>query len=1207
MATIQNARDKLLQAALERFIKVTTPVGDIDGLPGAISDAVGFRVEASDRAFVDLASGVTPASITLRAVTAGAPGTLTWQVVEGTATLTGTGNTRTIAAGSVQTPRVTVRATLTNGDEQRSADYTITRLSVDYYLGILAGKVGRDQLVQELGQEIDLITADATTPGSVAARLAAEARARMEETAALGARIEQESAERVQELQQLAWNLELWGDEIGDVEQRAQASLAELEARRIAALLKETQERIAQYNAVAQGLTTETQERLAAVALARTQLGARIDALNAQVAEILGITAYSPIKAYPAGELVTYTDPATQQSKIYRAVQATTGNVPTNTAYWELVGNYASIGEVLGDLSSRVSTVETTIDGQATRLTAVESTASGSASAITQLQQTTAGQATRLDTISTTVGQHASSITTLQETTGDTAQSLTELSTRVGSTASTVTDLAETTSDHATRLSSVEVVAGATASAVKTLETASLDYAHQLVELRSTLGENDGVVSQIRKTTAGHAQQLTRLSVRAGASESNIVQLFDVTAGQAASLLQLGTRVGTAESGIVTLQETSAGQAQAITTLTTTQGTHSSSIAALDRVTADTALSVSQLSTTVNGHTSSIGTLNETTGQLAQSVQHLATTSGDNTSDITALQRTTGEHATAISTLTTTSGQHTSSITSLQETTSGQAQALTSLRTDVDGNTSSVRSLSETTGQLAQTVNSLSTTSGQHTSNITALQQTTAQQATRIDSMSTTQGEHVSAISSLQQTTGQQAQTISQLGTTVGGHTSSIQAINQTTAQQATRLDTLSTTQGQHTSSITALQQTTAGHAQTIETLETASEEQTASIVALRETTEDHAQTLITLSTTTDATATQVQELAQANEEEAFLLATLMAEAGDSDSFLSEQSRVNATQAQRITQLQSDIKNQDGYASAVAFDALATEVRDSENGLSATATRVTQLQATVDDETAAIRQELSATADELGHVAAKYAVQIQAGNIMGGYALIGTAGGDTPPTIKVAYRVSDFMIAPPTGSTGVEQPFVYKTADSYENGALVRAGLYLGSLYVRSASMVDAAVSTIKIQGNAVTVPYGTEVGTAQDIPQSGSWTTGISLAVDANDGAFMRHITAIISVAMRSTRAITLEQSGRRVMAQLRMGTTVIAQGSCSIYGGNGNAIQYLTIALAGRTTLSGTCSVRLQYAPTMNNTQMSATEAQLEHRSIIVMGVKR
>ena len=90
--------------------------------------------------------------------------------------------------------------------------------------------------------------------------------------------------------------------------------------------------------------------RLAAV---EDLLSSRIDTVQAQVNDLTDTPTYNNATAYNTDDLVVY------NGGIYRAKQPTTGNLPTNSTYWELIGNYTSLGAAVAAHTSQISTLNT--------------------------------------------------------------------------------------------------------------------------------------------------------------------------------------------------------------------------------------------------------------------------------------------------------------------------------------------------------------------------------------------------------------------------------------------------------------------------------------------------------------------------------------------------------------------------------------------------------------------------------------------------------------------------------------------------------------------------------------------------------------------------------------------------------------------------------------------------------------------------------
>lgn len=222
--------------------------------------------------------------------------------------------------------------------------------------------------------------------------------------------------------------------------------------------------------------------RLAAEA---ASLQAGIDTVSAELATIAGTGPYDNVAAYSAGELVQYL------GKLYRAKVGTTGNLPTNTTYWELVGEYSSLGEAvaahsvqLSQHETRISTTESGLTAEASardtlatqirggytgtdpnslttglvynervaRVTADSANASlisGVRSDLTTTQGTVSGQATAISGLQT-------SVTSLDGTVSSQGSSLTTLSGRVSSVEGASTTNATAISGLSTRMTSAE-------------------------------------------------------------------------------------------------------------------------------------------------------------------------------------------------------------------------------------------------------------------------------------------------------------------------------------------------------------------------------------------------------------------------------------------------------------------------------------------------------------------------------------------------------------------------------------------------------------------------------------------------------------------------------------------------------------------------------------------------------------------------------
>ena len=157
MATIQNDRDVLLQAAAVRVVPVPIPIGQVegleyeldnlgDGITSALNNTKNIVIYASSTSFIGTTT-TSPTSITLTAEKRnGLTGTVSWSVLYGSATLTPSGDTCSVAGSSVPGSSVTIRARVTAGATNHDAYVTLTRL------GTLAGQATVNLASQVTGQ-----------------------------------------------------------------------------------------------------------------------------------------------------------------------------------------------------------------------------------------------------------------------------------------------------------------------------------------------------------------------------------------------------------------------------------------------------------------------------------------------------------------------------------------------------------------------------------------------------------------------------------------------------------------------------------------------------------------------------------------------------------------------------------------------------------------------------------------------------------------------------------------------------------------------------------------------------------------------------------------------------------------------------------------------------------------------------------------------
>lgn len=144
MATIQNDRDILLQAASPRVVPPTIPIDRVDGLPEAIKRLV---ITSTATVFVGSSGTTAPSTITLTAERQGGlSGSVVWSVTAGSGTATPSGDTCVVTGSTVSGQSITLRARVTEGSTNYDTFITLTKL------GSLAGQASVNLATQITGQ-----------------------------------------------------------------------------------------------------------------------------------------------------------------------------------------------------------------------------------------------------------------------------------------------------------------------------------------------------------------------------------------------------------------------------------------------------------------------------------------------------------------------------------------------------------------------------------------------------------------------------------------------------------------------------------------------------------------------------------------------------------------------------------------------------------------------------------------------------------------------------------------------------------------------------------------------------------------------------------------------------------------------------------------------------------------------------------------------
>ena len=311
-----------------------------------------------------------------------------------------------------------------------------------------------------------------------------------------------------------------------------------------------------------------------------------VSSLSSVVAQLTGTSAYVASTTYAANDLVTY------NNNLYKAKQSTTGNLPTNTTFWDLVGNYSSISQVVVANTAAISTTNGNVSNNAAAILSEVSARTNSDSAFTQqlgaatsqIQNNSASvvseQTTRANADSATAAQIEIATSRVQD---NAASVIAEQTTRADADTAVASQLNGA-------ISEVQSNSAAISSEIVTRATADSATAAQIVGVESTVNNNTAAIATEISTRAdadsATAALNAGLSAVAGANTAALATestvRADADASTAAQTTLVTSTVNDVRAAILTEASTRAtndsANASQVTTLQTTVGGNTTSI-----------------------------------------------------------------------------------------------------------------------------------------------------------------------------------------------------------------------------------------------------------------------------------------------------------------------------------------------------------------------------------------------------------------------------------------------------------------------------------------------------------------------------------------------------------------------------------------------------------------------------------------------------
>lgn len=261
-------------------------------------------------------------------------------------------------------------------------------------------------------------------------------------------------------------------------------------------------------------------------------LQSEIDAIQSQLADIEGLPEFDADLDWDEGAIVKY------EGALYRAIQGMTNPspLPTDTDYWEKIGDYASLGEAVSVIAAQVADHET-------RITTAEGTISAHSTSISTLQSglsaaegDISANAVWIAGVEATVTQQGNSITSITTSLNSLSAQVNDANTGLNTKAAiTYVDqaVANETSARTTAINQLSATVNDNTAAIETKADTSVvtDLSGQVTSINAQYTikvDANGVIAGIGLMTDGNTSQVGILADRfyiahPGAQGANLI------------------------------------------------------------------------------------------------------------------------------------------------------------------------------------------------------------------------------------------------------------------------------------------------------------------------------------------------------------------------------------------------------------------------------------------------------------------------------------------------------------------------------------------------------------------------------------------------------------------------------------------------------------------------------------------------------------
>ena len=380
--------------------------------------------------------------------------------------------------------------------------------------------------------------------------------------------------------------------------------------------------------------------QIAAEAEARASaITAAVGVLQGQLNDLAGVAEYDPTRTYLVDELTIY------DGSLYRAVAETTDNLPTDTNFWLLLGDYSSLGTAVGQNASSIVELNTI---SATSTSANAQALFALSSEVGDQTTGLSATATAVDVLETTVNHDVTGLVATASRVSALEISVNDETAGVEATATAVDGVIATVSNEVTGLSATVDRVLALEATVDD-ETSGLEATATAVDALETTvnSETTGLVATVDRVLALEAT-VDDETAGVEATATALEGLTTIVSSDVTGLVATATRVSALETKVNNETTGVVATADAVDALETTVNSETTGlVATVDRVLAleatvddettgveATATALQGLTTIVSNEATGLVATNSVATAAASAVTQLSTTVGGNTTTI---------------------------------------------------------------------------------------------------------------------------------------------------------------------------------------------------------------------------------------------------------------------------------------------------------------------------------------------------------------------------------------------------------------------------------------------------------------------------------------------------------------------------------------------------------------------------------------------